>query len=241
MNLDRTAPRLLGATFLVVILTSLIGGALLKSVAGCGSISHILLTLPNALGLVRASILLQLVTSSLIIVLAVLLYIVLRGQSKMLALIALGWWLAEAISLTVSQIGVIALIPVGVDFAALGAPQASFHQALGEFLYYGLYTRAYTLHMWFYCIGGLVWYSLFFASRYIPRAISLFGIVAVALGFVGIVLDLAGYSVPMTVYMPIGLFELTIGLWLLVKGISASPSIALPAVPLDSLALEGRS
>jgi hypothetical protein len=30
----------------------------------------------------------------------------------------------------------------------------------------------------FYCTGGLMWYSLLFSSRYVPRALSLFGILA---------------------------------------------------------------
>ncbi|MFN8475641.1 MAG: DUF4386 domain-containing protein [Anaerolineae bacterium] len=219
MNLDRYAPRLLGAAFLIVILTSMIGGTSLTSAVGSKDVSDILANIPARLSQVQFSILAQLLTSSLIVVLAVLLYTVLKTQSRILALVALGWWLAEAISLAVSQMGVIALIPLSGDFVAAGAPHQSFYQALGEFLYYGLYTRAYTMHMWFYCIGGLVWYSLFFASRYIPRAISLFGVLAVALGFIGIVAEFSGYDVPMSVYMPIGLFELIIGLWLLLKGI----------------------
>ena len=219
MNLDRNAPRLLGAAFLIVILTSMIGGVALKAATGPGDMSNILVRIPFQLAQVQLSILGQLLTSSFIIVLAVLLYTVLRAQSQLLALIALGLWLAEAISLAMSQIGVLALVPLSMDFVATGAPQQSFYQALGQFLYDGLYARAYTLHMWFYCVGGLLWYSLFFASRYVPRVLSLFGILAVAVGFVGIVFELCGYEVPMSVYIPIGLFELAIGLWLLLKGI----------------------
>jgi hypothetical protein len=46
--------------------------------------------------------------------------------------------------------------------------------------------------MFFYCIGGLVWYSLFYRSRYIPRAISAFGVAAVAVGLMGILFEFSG-------------------------------------------------
>jgi hypothetical protein len=90
---------------------------------------------------------------------------------------------------------------------------------LGQFLYGGLYSYGYsTVHMWFYCIGGMLWYYLFFKSKYIPRAISLFGLAAVSLAFVGVIFQFFGYDVPIFVSLPLLPFELTIGAWLLLKG-----------------------
>jgi hypothetical protein len=73
--------------------------------------------------------------------------------------------------------------------------------------------------MWFYCIGGMLWYSLFYRSRYIPRVISLFGIVAAALAFVAVVFMYFGVDAPLWMSIPLLPFELTIGFWLLIKGI----------------------
>jgi hypothetical protein len=87
-------------------------------------------------------------------------------------------------------------------------------------LYYGLAKFAYSLHMWFYCVGGLIWYGLFYQSRYIPRAISLFGVLAAGAALVGVGLVIFGYTVPIWAYLPLLPFELTIGLWLLIKGIN---------------------
>mgnify|MGYP003376994846 CR=1 FL=1 len=178
---ERNAPRLLGAAFLFVFFASLISGVLLTSVVGSGNVSHDLVSVSNQLTRVRVSILGQMLTSSGIVVLAVLLYIVLRRVNRILALVALGWWLAEAITLALIQLGMLALIPLSLDFVRAGAPGESFYQALGQFLYYGLARQGMTIHMWFYCIGGLLWYFMFFRSRYIPRVISLWGLIAVAL------------------------------------------------------------
>ena len=220
---EKNAPRLLGAAFLFVFVASLISGVLLKSVAGSGNVSADLVNVANQLTRVRASVLGQMLTSSGIVVLAVLLYVVLRRVNRILALVALGWWLAEAITLALIQLGTLALIPLSRDFVGAGAPGESFYQALGQFLYYGLAKQGMNFHMWFYCLGGLLWYAMFFRSRYIPRIISLFGLVAVVLALGAVVFELFGYAVPLWVSIPLAPFELTIGFWLLLKGIGGSP------------------
>ena len=157
MIVERNAPRLLGAAFLFVFFASLISGVLLTSVVGSGSVSHDLVSVADQLTRVRLSVLGQILTSSGIVVLAVLLYIVLSRVNRILALVALGWWLAEAITLALIQLGVLALIPLSLNFVRAGAPGESFYQALGQFLHYGLAKQDMTIHMWFYCIGGLRW------------------------------------------------------------------------------------
>jgi hypothetical protein len=221
---EKNAPRLLGAAFLFVIFASLTSGLLLKAATGSGTISEMLTSVSNAPALLRLSVLFELINGSAIVVLASLLYVVLNTQNKIIALVALGWWLAEAFALILSSTGAFALLPLSQDFVAAGALQGSFYQTLGEFLHGGLYSFAYgTIHMWFYCIGGMLWYFLFFRSRYIPRAISLFGLAAVSLAFVGVIFQLFGYDVPIFVSLPLLPFELTIGAWLLLKGIKDQP------------------
>jgi hypothetical protein len=232
LGLDGYAPRLLGAAFLLVIATSLVSGLLIaagfgsgSSVIGTGSVSRILLDTSKNLTTVRIGVVGDLITSAGIIALAALLYIVLHGQSRVLALIALGWWLAEGIMLATSRIGALALTFLGSDFVKAGAPAHSYYQSLGALLYNGVYIRGYTAHMFFYCVGGLLWYYLFYKSRYVPRAISLWGIVAVSVGLVGIVSQFFNVDVPTLVYIPSGLFELAIGMWLLFRGIRKAPEV----------------
>ena len=181
----------------------------------------------NQLTRVRVSVLGQMLTSSGIVVLAVLLYVVLSRVNRILALVALGWWLAEAITLALIQLGVLALIPLSLDFVRAGAPGESFYQGLGQFLYYGMAKQGMTIHMWFYCIGGLLWYAMFFRSRYIPRVISLWGLVAVVLALGAAAFQLFGYAVPLWVSIPLAPFELAIGFWLLLKGIKAGSEITV--------------
>jgi hypothetical protein len=71
-----------------------------------------------------------------------------------------------------------------------------------------------------FALGATLFYYLFFKSGYIPRVLSLWGLIAASLALIGTPFVLLGYDVPMIVFLPNLPFELTIGVWLLVKGIS---------------------
>ena len=142
MNLETYTVRLLGAAQLIVFAASLTSDKLLKSVAGSGGISEILVNISEHISLIRVSNLVALVNSLAIVTLGALFYQALNGQSKILALIALGCFLAEAITLAVSKIGSYALIPLSQEFVAGGAPETSSHfQRLGDSLYNGVDRR----------------------------------------------------------------------------------------------------
>jgi hypothetical protein len=221
MNTNRNTIRYLGAAFLVVFIASMLSGSLLTSAIGSGSISDNLVSISNNLILMRVSILVELVTSIGIVVLAMLLYVVLHKQNKIIALVALGWWLAEAIILAVSKIGAYALIPLSLEYVKAGAPDSSYFQALGDFFYYGVDRQGWAIHMLFFGLGGILWYYLFYRSQYIPRALAIWGVIAVSLVSVNVLLVLydRGVDLVMPVLAPYLLFEALIGPWLMIKGI----------------------
>jgi hypothetical protein len=136
--------------------------------------------------------------------------------------VALGWWLAEATTLAVSKIGAFALIPLSLEYDKAGAPDSSYFQTLGDFFYYGFDRQGWAIHMLFFCLGGILWYYLFYRSRYIPRALSIWGVVAVSLVSINVMLVLFDRNIELQMIMlaPYLLFEALIGPWLMVKGIT---------------------
>jgi len=220
MNTDMNTIRLLGAAQLVVFVASMLSERLLASVVGSGSISDILVSISENLTRMRISNLVALVNSLGIVVLAVLFYIVFNEQYKIIALVALGCFLAEAITLAVSKIGAYALIPLSQEFVEAGAPEPSYLQTLGDFLYYGVDRRGYDIHMLFFCLGGILWYYLLYRSRYIPQLLSVWGLAAVCLLSIPVLVVL--YDRDLTSAMVMGLpyapYELFLGVWLIVKG-----------------------
>ena len=220
MFTDINTARLLGAAQLAVFGASMLSERLLASAIGSGSMSDRLVHMANNLTRMRIGNVVALLNCIAIIVLGVLFYIVFHNDYKIIALVALLFFVAEAITLAVSKIGAYGLIPLSQRFVEAGAPESSHFQTLGTFLYQGVDRVGYDLHMLFFCLGGILWYYLFYASGYLPRALSLWGLVAICLLTVPVVLAL--YDRELTFALILGLpyapYELVLGLWLIVKG-----------------------
>ncbi len=214
---DARVLRLLGAAFLFVLVASALSTALVTSVTGSGSTSEVLVSVADNAVMMRVSVLIGLFTSLGIVVLAVLLYVVLREQNKIMALVALGMWLGEAVTLAVSKIGASALIPLSQQFTEGAAPGQSHLQPLADFLHHGVYQQGDDIHMLFYCVGGILWFCLLLKSRLIPRELSLFGIAVESLGLIGTILLFLVAKVEMWFFYPIALLELATGLTLVFK------------------------
>jgi uncharacterized protein DUF4386 len=228
------APRLLGAAYLGVVLTSLVSGVMFMSAAGSGSVPDVLTRLAGNETMAHVSVLVAMANCVGILVLAALLYVVLAGLSRVIAIVALACWVGEAVFYAVQWIGVAGLIPLSQDFVKVGAtPDPSF-QTLGAFLRDGLYDLSGTILMFFYCVGGLGWYALLYRSQLIPRVIPAYGLLAVGVGLVGSMAGLLGTDVSMLAFLPILPFELVAGAWLLIKGVedrsatSATPTVKAP-------------
>ena len=221
MNIDINTVRFLGVAQLIVFVLGTFGGLLLTSVVGSGDISDILVNISKNVTRMRISNLVLLVESLVIVVLGVLFYIVFNKEYKIIALVALGFFLAEAITKAVSKIGAYALIPLSQEFVEAGAPEPSYFQTLGDFLYYGVERQGYLIHLLFFALGGILWYYLFYISNYIPRVLSVWGLAAVLLFTIYVLLSLYDRDFPPAAgilalpYLP---YELFLGVWLIVKG-----------------------
>ena len=190
MATDTNIVRLLGAAQVMVFLGSLITGGFLSSAVGSGSISDILVNISKNPTQMRISNLLALVQSLAVIAMGVLYYVVFYKEYKIIALVALGCFLVAAITFTVSKIGTNALIPLSQEFVEAGSPETSYFQTLGDFLYNGVDKRGFEIYGLFNVLGFLLTSYLLFVSRSVPRAISIWGLVALLLALIPALLQL---------------------------------------------------
>jgi hypothetical protein len=220
MSTEMTTIRLLGAAQLVVFMASMVSERLLASVVGSGPIASILVNVSKNLTRMRISNLFALLNSLAIIVLTVMFYAVFYKQYRIIALVALICFVAEAITLAVSKIGAYGLIPVSQEFVEAGAPEPSYLTTVGDFLYHGPDRLGYDIHMLFFCLGGILWYYLLYSSRLMPRPLAIWGLAAICLLTLPVVLVLyrRGPTPLMVLGLPYAPFELVLGVWLLVKG-----------------------
>jgi len=216
MNSDKNTPRFLGAAFLLQAVASAVWTYLLSSLIVTGDISASMTNIANNALQMRASIVVTMITAIGVAMLGALLYIVLHRQNKNIALVALVLYLIEAAILATSRIQAFALLRISQESVVAGHP--AYLQTLGS-LFYESAEFGDWLHILPFALGATLFYSLFFKSGYIPRVLSLFGLIAALLALIGIPIGLLGYDVPMIMFLPNLPFELAVGVWLLVKGI----------------------
>jgi hypothetical protein len=220
MSAQGKTPRYLGAAFLGVVLTSLVSGVATDQALGTGNVSAILQHVAGNAGAMHFAILAGLLNAVGILILAALLYAVLEGQGRTLAIVGVACWIGEAFFYTLNQVASTGLIRLGTDFVNAGSPDGSFYQTLGGFLYNDVYKLGGVILMFFYCAGGLAWYYLLYKSRFVPSWLSVYGLAAVAVGLVGATVGLLGSNAGLLPFIAILPFELVIGFLLMLRGVS---------------------
>jgi hypothetical protein len=216
INSDKNTPRLIGMAFLLqAVASAVVGLVLLDPLLEPGSIVDTMANFASNVLRVRASIVGEMVTVIALVILSALLYVTLRKQNRNIALVALGLRLTEVALLAVSRISTFALLRTSQASVLEGHP--AYLQTLGT-LFYETQGFTYSLNMVFFTLGGTLFYYLIHRSRSVPRVLSLFGLIAAPLAFVGTLIELLGYPVPLFVFLPNLPFELAIGLWLVIKG-----------------------
>jgi hypothetical protein len=221
MNTDKNTPRLLGAAFLLQAVASMVSGLFLAPVdmlatSVSGNISDTMTSIANNALLMRASIVGEMITAIGIVFLGVLLFVTLKKQGGKIALVALALYLIEVALLAVRELLSFSLLRISQESVIAGHP--AYLQTLGN-LFYESQSYGYSLLMLVFALGATLFYYLFFKSGYIPRVLNLLGLIAAPLAFIGTLFVLFGYDVPIVVFLPNLPFELTIGVWLMVKGI----------------------
>jgi hypothetical protein len=173
--------------------------------------------------LFRISIVNELILSVSVIVTALVLYILLKPVHKNLALLALLWRLAEAVTIAVlGLLGFIALqVSDGENLLTTITPE-KMQLMTGFFLNVHMNISA-SFTMFFIGLGLTTFSYLFFKSKYIPEIISFLGILSYSLIFIYAILNILVPDHPEIIqvicWTPSIIFEITIGLWLMIKGV----------------------
>lgn len=151
------------------------------------------------------------------------LYPVLKRHSEVQALAAAGFRMMEGTIQVVSAISVVALLAVSQEFVKAGSPPDSFFQPLAAAI---RTVREWVLNGAFllpWCIGAFIYYRIFYKARLVPRWLSAWGLVGLALmlagAFAGMFGLLGSFSAGQFFFMmPILIQEMVLAVWLIFKG-----------------------
>ena len=156
------------------------------------------------------------------VVLVWALYIVLRPVSRNLALLALCWRLIEcAINAVIMLNDFVAMrLMSGADYLEVFNTRQL--QALAR-LFINVQGEGFSIGFVFFGLGSAVFAYLWFKSHYIPRLLAAWGVfsavVVAVVTLVIMVFPTLGDAVFPFHFVPVFIFELTMGFWLLIKGI----------------------
>jgi len=155
---------------------------------------------------------------------AVAMYPVLRKWNAGLALGSVIFRTIETAFYMVGLLCLMSLFTLGQQFTTAAVADRASLQAIGDLL---VSTREHAalLAVFAFCLGAFMYYYLLFQSRLIPRWLSGFGIVAIILMLAACLLSLFSGN-RITSYIPlaasIGLQEMVLAVWLIVKGFNPS-------------------
>ena len=221
MNFNKNTPRLLGIAFLIQAVASLLSESVSDSLIDLDSIPNSMVNISNSPITMQAGIVGRLATAVGILLLTILLYTTLKSQNKVIARWAFGLRLTEVATFAVIVISAFSLLFISQEYTTTAVSDPSYFVTLGS-LFYNAMEYTLNVNMVFFSLGSFLFYYLFLKSNYIPKVFPVWGMISTLLALIGILFALFGYELSMIVYLiaflPILPLELSIGVWLTIKG-----------------------
>ncbi|HSK45259.1 MAG TPA: DUF4386 domain-containing protein [Candidatus Binatia bacterium] len=233
---QRICARLAGFLFLWLIITGLSGALTTSHIAGSGTFAETAKRIVASEHLYRTALSSALIETLSALLLAFALYVTLKPVDKLLAQMAMYWRLGESFIGCVGIIFGFARLHLYSSSQSIGALGADQSQALVDLMRQAGFA-VYNISAIFFSIGSILFFYLFFKSRYIPRILSAFGVFASVL--VTIIcfgsLIFPEHSAKLQYgWIPMAIAEVTTGIWLMVFAVKTEARVdqqsARPAV-----------
>ncbi len=218
MNTNKKTARIVGVLFLTAIVTWFIGYTLIESIISAPD--YLIAVFANETR-VMIGVLFELINSAVVVGIAVMIFPILKQHNERIALGYVGFRIIEATILVVGLISLLSLSTLSQEFVKAGAPGASYFQTLGAFTLAERFWSGQMVPI-FVGLGGLMLSYLLYKSKLLPRFISVWGLIGYALLLTGALLVIFDSSIVVILSLPVGLFEIFLGVWLIVKGFNSS-------------------
>ena len=119
------------------------------------------------------------------------------------------------------------MIPLGRAYLKAGVADTFSLQTLGTVF---IQTNLYAYHIGMIALGlaGLMLCYTLYRAKLVPRLLALWGLAGYAIIFCGMLSEMMGSGLGLVSSVPGGLWEVFMGVWLIVKGFN--PSASLPGI-----------
>jgi len=207
-------PRLVGALFLIAMAAAMASNALLLPVF---TAEELLEAAFAGGGMLRTAAILMIVNCIAIVAIGAGLYEVLARRNVFIALSYLSVRVVESGLLLAGIISVLALPGLGAQYEEAAGDgiahlQAAAKAAINQNWY------AYHVAMIWLGLGSLLLCNVLYAQRLVPRLLSVLGFLGYAILAIASILAILDLDVGLIATLPVFVFEVVLGFWLLAKG-----------------------
>jgi hypothetical protein len=218
----RTNARLAGIAYLFYIAVALPGMLLMgRATVGDGTAAKVASLAQHAADARLAGVL-ELLGCFSALVLAVTLYAITRVEDADLAMLGLTCRVAEGITGAVAISGTAALLRL-VTITGSDAPNAEASRAIAAFVFH----HSSVIGATFFAVGSTLFCWLLLRGRMIPIWLAWLGVFASVLIAIGLPLQfmaLLGATATQLMWIPMAIFEITVALWFIIKGVAPAPT-----------------
>lgn len=219
MNSNQKIAKAVGILFLAGMVAGVTGNIFIQSI----------LSAPDPLSTISANsmklaigAMLMLMTSAWDATHGILMFPVLKPHSELIALGYLSFRIVNAVFLALQVLFILLQIPLGDEYLKAGTTDPSYLQALStQFIQVNLY--AYQIAMIFVGLACVLMCYILYRAKLVPRFLAVWGLVGYATILCGSLLEVMGFDLQLLHTIPGGLWELFIGVWLIVKGFNSPP------------------
>ena len=223
MDNERRNAVVIGVLFLIALILNLIATEIFKPILNIPN--YLAAVYPNK-NLVIIGNLLNFICAIAMIFIPISLFPAAKKQNKNLAIGYIVFRALEGILFIYMVVKTLTFISLSKAYLDAGTQAASYLKSLGDSINTELHWTM-VIYIIVFTLGGITFYSLLYKSKLIPRFLSIWGFVAVVFLLSGAMLGLFSLGIfnhmPLMegmVYFapPIALNELTLSIWLIVKG-----------------------
>lgn len=212
MNSYKKTARIVGALFLIAMAASLFGGIWLETFLSTPDYQSAIMENQSQ---VVMGVLLELINGLAVIGIAVGMYPLFRKYSESLALGYVALRTIESVVIVAAVISPLALLAINQDTA-----DAAPFQPLGESLLAVRSILVGQITGIFFSLAALLLFYLLYQTKLVPRFISVWGLIGVALVLAWNLVELFGITVSIGMFLalPMILNEIFLAIWLIFKG-----------------------
>jgi hypothetical protein len=230
MNIYRKNAIIVGVLFIIATVTNMLGNLSIKPLLDA---TDYLVQISANENLMIIALLLVLISAFASASIAIWLYPILRKHHEALALGSVGFRLMEGMLYIVGVVALLSLLTLSKEYVTAAASNTSLYQISGNLLQ-TVKTWAGQLGVLAFTVGGMMYYSIFYQSKLVPRWLSGWGFLGLVLTLTSALLAIFGLLIPLSpVFIVFNLVilvqEMVLAVWLIVKGFNPSAIASLSA------------